>query len=1106
MEFLHNSHSDIYRSPFGALALGQGLHLALDVWDEDTDEGEWITEASLRLWREGQGEQLLPMQMTQLDGDVRRFWVDLPPEPQVGLLWYYFLLRTAGGELLFYGNNQRGLGGVGALSLDEPPSYQVTVYRPADVPEWFKSAICYQIFPDRFCRGEDWEECQRAASQPDWRGSARLVQQNWRDKPFYSYNEQGQVVRWPFFGGNLQGIRSKLLYLKSLGVSAIYLNPIFRATSNHKYDTADYRQIDPSFGTEEDFCRLAAEAECLGISLILDGVFNHTGEDSRYFNKFGNYPDKGAYQGEDSLYYSWYKFRNYPDDYACWWGVSALPEVDKADPAYRRFIFDGEDSVVRRWLRLGARGWRLDVADELPNDFIRGIRQAAREEKADALLLGEVWEDASNKRSYGEIRPYLLGDELDSVMNYPFRTAVLAYLLGDESAEVLAARLYSLKENYPPTHLASALNLLGTHDTPRVLTVLGEAPQQTDKTAAEYYTLPDDKLRLAKCRLKQMALLQFAMPGVPCIYYGDEAGVQGLADPFNRGTYPWGAQDDELLAWYKRLGHLRQEYPLLVGGDFQPLAVSDDVFACRRYHNPENNTENNAENNEQILVLFNRTPQKVQITLPLTDDVTWARELLTGQEKQFLSTTDDELTHKLPPYAAQVWLLRKSAPQPLDIPRAAGVLCHVTSLPPSDGGWPESCRHFIDYLSMAGQKLWQVLPLNPVGPSGSPYTPYSVFAGQEDLAGELWRNTDWRSVPSREYLQFCYDNAYWLDDYVLFMAIRRERSQMAWQRWPKAERDRLDLPKLRAQYAEGMEEYRRRQFLFHTEWAAVKAYANSRGISIIGDVPIYTAADSADVWAHRELFLLDDFGYPLLGAGVPPDYFAKKGQNWGNPLYNWQKMSENDYRWWQQRFGRARQLYDYLRVDHFRAFSAYYAVPQVQNSVKEIDTSNGCWLKGPGHDFFRRIEAELGSLPLLAEDLGLLDDEVRNLLRLTAYPGMAVYQFEENLLEDTAENAAYLQNRVLYTGTHDNQTLQSWLLNKGGVPAAESALKLIGGLYQTAAPWVIIPLQDMFGLDDSARMNIPGQAEGNWRWQADWQDFKLTVAAQFGKMAKQSGR
>lgn len=1125
MEVLHNSHLSMYRQPFGAVPVGGAVRLALDVWGEDTDawHGEWVTEAVVRIWRDGFGESLIPMQPLPLPTGGRRFAAKIELTETAGLLWYYFMLRLSNGSLLFYGNNAEHLGGVGLLAGEQPPSYQITVWQPQaaeNKPGWFSNSICYQIFPDRFCRGANWQECQNRARQPDgWQGPKRFVQQNWHDKPFYTYNSKGEVTRWGFFGGNLEGIRSKLLYLKSLGVTSLYLNPIFQATSNHKYDTADYLRIDPSFGDEADFSRLCAEAAQLGIRLILDGVFSHTGADSRYFNKFGNYADVGAYQSEKSPYFDWYKFQEYPEKYTGWWGVTDLPEVQESNPAYQQFIFAAKNSVVRRWLRLGASGWRLDVADELPDSFIAGLAAAAKAEKPDALVLGEVWEDASNKQSYGEKRRYLFGEELDGVMNYPFSDTAQAFMLGKLNAETMAARFISQLENYPPDALVNNLNLVGTHDTARVLTVLGaDLPQFERNTpagrlAAEEYALTQEQRELGKRRLKLLSLLQFTMLGVPCVYYGDEAGCEGLPDPFNRGVYPWGREDGDLLYWYRRLANLRQEYRLLQEGDFWPLALADDVYACRRFWSKQQQKAGQIGAADaalsEILVVCNRNPEEtVSVQLPLPERCAWAMELLSGREVKDLAG-QQSLLQSLPPLAAQVWLFRSKPPQVWQPERAAGVLCHITSLPLTEGGWPAAARRFIDYLVMAGQKLWQLLPLNPVGDSASPYTPYSVFAGQEQLAAEVWDLAGGRIAPQdmAAYQAFCQQEADWLEDYALFAAISEspQGAGLAWQDWPQPERDRENLPKLKQAYADGMERCRGRQFMFRQAWQQVRDYANAHGVRLIGDLPIYAGVSSADVWAHRELFLLRADGWPLAGAGVPPDYFSADGQNWGHPLYNWPQMQADGYQWWQRRLALALQAYDYIRLDHFRSFSAFFAIPTGE------EPRQGSWLKGPGHEFFAAMEQALGKLPIIAEDLGLLDQEVYNLLQICGYPGMLVYQFSADRLPQTAdaeaaEPDADLAKRALYSGTHDNQTLCGWLHSNGEAEPEQRAKEILRVLYQSPAPLVITPLQDIFGLGDEARLNIPGQALGNWRWQADWQQFKITLAAELAALVKASGR
>lgn len=1136
MKLLHDSHLAAYRSPFGAQPTGGEIYLALDVWEEAP--GARVAQAKLRLWRDGVGERLLTMVPAELPLG-RRFAASftLPEEP--GLLWYYFVLHLEDGRLLFYGNNPQSLGGVGCTSGQEPPSYQITLWRPgeeANVPRWFHDSICYQIFPDRFCRGEDWQLCQQRAAlpteQPHWQGPRRFLHQNWRDKPFYTKNLKGEITRWGFFGGTLRGIQSRLLYLKSLGVSSIYLNPIFLAASNHKYDTADYLHIDPGFGTEADFAALAEAAAAYGISLILDGVFSHTGADSRYFNKLGNYADIGAYQSEKSPYYSWYKFNKFPDSYTSWWGVADLPEVKEDEPTYREFIYGAKNSVVRRWLRLGARGWRLDVADELPDDFIAGLAAAAKAEKPDALVLGEVWEDASNKQSYGELRRYFWGGELDGVMNYPFRALAVDFLLRKLPAAGLAGGLMSLKENYPPAALAASLNLLGTHDTPRVLNVLAEAEPPADPQEAELFRLAPWQRALAKRRLELLSLMQFTMQGVPCVYYGDEAGLEGFADPFNRGTYPWGEEDQELLHWYRRLGQLREEYALLREGDFRPLALAEGVYGCRRFWSE---AQLNAAKHpaavldEELLVVINREPEPVEAAIPLPEGAGYALELLGNKEADIKDIKEKDegdmpagrvLVQRLPGLSAQVWLFKRSAPlvgRSKRLPRMAGVLCHLTSLPKSEGGWPAAARRFVDYLALSGQRAWQVLPLNPVGDSASPYTVYSVFAGHEGLAAAvLAAQPEYVAKHREEYAAFCAEAADWLEDWALYAAISEEYGR-DWRLWPEQERDRREPAALSTRYAPAMEECRQRQFAFWREWRLLKDYANQKGVQLIGDLPIYAAAEGADTWANRRLFLLDGEGRPLATAGVPPDYFSQEGQSWQLPLYNWEQMARDGYGWWRRRFRLAMAAYDWVRLDHFRSFAAFYAIP-AGKSAKE-----GYWLKGPGHEFFARMEEDLGELPIIAEDLGLLDEAVGVLLRLCAYPGMAVYQFAAAEIAELAaaqpdsdasagsDNYNKDYNRVLYSGTHDNQTLLGWLKGQEAAEEEEPSPEerrpgILQMLYRTPAPLVMLPLQDIFGLGDEARLNVPGRAKGNWQWRADWAQFKLTVAAELAGWVKSSGR
>ena len=616
----HNSQNTIWRNPFGAALVGSQVALRLDI-----SELSEPVKVFLSTTHNGVSNEI-QMTGSPLEYGGFSFTADLTLPEDAGLLFYYF--RIEFDDLVFYyGNNPERLGGEGYTYECDPVPYQITVYRNDSSPSWYKEGIVYQIFPDRFARSEDWRRHQMQAEEVYYDGyldladrPSRKVSKNWEDVPIYPRNKNGDVSQWVFSGGDLDGIRSKLDYLAELGVTILYLNPIFRAASNHKYDTADYLRIDEAFGDEKAFSALCDAAREKGIRIILDGVFNHTGADSKYFNLFARSGWLGAYQGEDSPYYSWFRFTE--DGYESWWGVRDLPDVNELTDSYMDYIYRGassdfpgisaSDSVISHWMRLGASGWRLDVADELPDEFIRGIRAAMMKENPDSILLGEVWEDASNKTSYGVLREYFLGDELQAVMNYPFRTASLDFLKGNISAGTFAAILMSLKENYPRENFYSDLNLIGSHDRARVLNELSDTREILEARIADpdtvlspeekrfsrkgvsradaikaAFKIPEDKLHLAKKRLKIISLLQFVMPGVPCIYYGDEAGMTGWDDPFNRGTFPWGQEDMDLTEHYRSLCKLRQSHKVLIDGDFMPYSCSDHVICFERFNENE---------------------------------------------------------------------------------------------------------------------------------------------------------------------------------------------------------------------------------------------------------------------------------------------------------------------------------------------------------------------------------------------------------------------------------------------------------------------------------------------------------------------------------------
>ncbi len=549
---IYHSRALACKSPYGAVPAGQTVTFSAYPRREHGT-------AHITLWVEEDGcaPQSIPMHWYGLAGARDQYSATFTPA-HPGLYWYYFTLDTADGPRYC----ARGYGGRGEI-LDVPgDKYQMTVYDPAyRPPRWFGEGITYHIFPDRFCR-------DRLPVQPEGEGLApRVIHENWNDLPVYQPDETGEIRNNDFFGGTIRGVTDKLDYLESLCVTTIYFNPIFQAYSNHRYDTGDYKRIDPMLGAEADFCTLCREAAKRGMRVVLDGVFNHTGFDSRYFNGCGRYDSVGAHQSEDSPYYRWYDFQHWPDAYGAWWGIYTLPQVREMEESYQDYIFRDADSVVRRWLRLGASGWRLDVADELPDQFIRRLNAAAKEEKPDAVVIGEVWEDASNKIAYSVRRRYLQGGELDSVMNYPLREAIIAFLNGG-TAEHFAETIECLRENYPHEVFYNLMNIIGTHDTARALTLLGvsEETWKMDRDGRAHYTLPPDRLAAARRRLQLAAVIQFTMPGSPAIYYGDEAGLQGFEDPFNRRTYPWGGEDRELLGFYRRLCALRADSETLARG------------------------------------------------------------------------------------------------------------------------------------------------------------------------------------------------------------------------------------------------------------------------------------------------------------------------------------------------------------------------------------------------------------------------------------------------------------------------------------------------------------------------------------------------------------
>lgn len=537
MNFYYDSKSTDCKKPFGAVMQGQTVEFYTYAKD-----GVFINSVCLVMVEDLSGDiKKYPLSYLFKFNGESKFGCTINA-PQSGLYWYYFEVDTEVG--VFNHINQRTNG-----------YFQLTVYdRDYRTPDRFKGGVIYHIFVDRFFKGDDHEVDK----------STHSVYKDW-NQPLTLKDPDGVYRANDFYGGNFEGIISKLPYLKELGVTIIYLSPIFKSASNHRYDTGNYLTIDPLLGTEQKFKQLLDDAKKHGISVMLDGVFNHTGADSLYFNKFNTYDSVGAYQSKQSPYYDWYDFEEYPDKYRCWWGVTVCPTVNKKAQGYRELIL-GQGGVIDKWSRLGVDAWRLDVVDELPEDFVIELRKSVKEVSKNNLLIGEVWEDASNKISYSQRRHYLLGSELDGVMNYPFKDAIINYARGGNADDFVNV-ISTICENYPVQSLDCSMTLIGSHDTVRVLNRLSDYNiDGLDKQGRANVVIQGELLEIAKKRVKIASALQYILPGIPSVYYGDEIGMQGYDDPLCRMPMTWDNMDGELLEHYKMLGKIRKKYKSFMTG------------------------------------------------------------------------------------------------------------------------------------------------------------------------------------------------------------------------------------------------------------------------------------------------------------------------------------------------------------------------------------------------------------------------------------------------------------------------------------------------------------------------------------------------------------
>ncbi len=616
MKLFHNSQDLLYRSPFGAVTTHTQVTLRLDVESDLAPESVCLKTFC------NNNETILPMSKSGTGGGLFVYTATFLVPNSPCLLWYTFIVNSDGQTYTYV--NSGGKGGVGKVSHSaDNCGYQITVYdKSFSAPKWFSGRIMYQIFPDRFWgEGDIIKKHDEYIIHYDRHEMCSFNRHPYEDGP--AYND--------FYGGNLKGIIKKLPYIKSLGVGVIYLNPIFDAYSNHKYDTANYKEIDPMFGSAEDFALLCKEAEKLDIKIILDGVFSHTGADSIYFNKYKSCGDGGAYNDKNSPYRCWYQIDD-SNNYESWWGCSNLPNVNEMTPSYLDYILRDEDSVIKKWLRLGASGWRLDVADELPDEFIKILREEVKKVKPDAVIIGEVWEDASNKVAYSKQREYLLGFELDSVMNYPFRDNITAFLMGNINAEDMNSSLMSVMENYPRDVFYSLMNHIGTHDTMRIKSLFGGLPDDCRDTK-----LPWGMESLATYRLMCAAFMQMTYPGVPSIYYGDEAGMQGGKDPYNRAPFPWRGIDLGLLEYYQKLGTLRNNIGALKRGKYKTLYAKDDVFVFARYFEDGKDAFGNKGDCSFAICAINRSFEEKKITLDISEFDFGTLYVGIEEEKEILS-------------------------------------------------------------------------------------------------------------------------------------------------------------------------------------------------------------------------------------------------------------------------------------------------------------------------------------------------------------------------------------------------------------------------------------------------------------------------------------
>lgn len=558
MDIIFNSQSEHHKKPFGAVRTGENIHFS--ILCSEIAEVKIIVRNDDFLYNNS-----FVLEFVKEEQGYFKYAVNLSFD-KPDIYFYRFEVQKEA-QTFFCGSVDCKL-----VKGDWLKEWQLTIFnKNFETPDWVKGGIMYQIFPDRFKKSEKFI--------PQLTVGERIIHDDFSDVPYSTFDTIPYKAN-DFFCGNIIGIIEQLDYIKGLGVNVIYLNPIFESGENHRYSTADYLKIDPYFGTNEDFSAFSDECKKRDIKIVLDGVFSHTGADSIYFNRYNHYNTIGAYNSKESKYFNWYKFIDYPEKYESWWGFENLPNVDEKNKDFLDFILDDKNSVVNYWQDKGVNGWRLDVADELPDIFLDKLRTKVKSIDSDAFIIGEVWEDASNKTSYGKRRKFLLGEQLDSTMNYPFRTAIIDFVTQGDSF-VFKHRIMSILENYPQPVIDVLMNVLSTHDTVRIITELG-VNRKINNEEKSKFKMTNEEYEEGKKRLKMATFLQFTLPGIPSVYYGDEVGLQGFADPFCRMGYPYGKEDKDLLTFFVTLSRLRVDFKENFFNSFSLLYFGDSVFSYKR--------------------------------------------------------------------------------------------------------------------------------------------------------------------------------------------------------------------------------------------------------------------------------------------------------------------------------------------------------------------------------------------------------------------------------------------------------------------------------------------------------------------------------------------